>query len=118
MKNVRISSKDVDIAEEMFETDVFTCKGKWTKTKPPIVTTNDIIELLPELNVAGMELDLAINVVYVNNKVFLNAIDRRIKCPTCIILGTRKKDEGHNAEVRKEAIAKVIRKYNQDGVYV
>ena len=91
VRNVPVTTEDLTLAEEIFEKDVATCKGKWTKHKPPTVTREDVIELPLELRTEGMEVDLAINVVFVNDEVFLHTLDRRFKTPSLVVLGTKKK---------------------------
>ena len=78
----------------------------------------DDIELPPELDLAGKEMDLAIDVVYINNEAFLHTIDRRIKEPTCVILGTYSKGEAPTKQILYQAIDEVLRKYNQADVRI
>ena len=66
-KNIPVSFADLDLAEKIFKADFLTIKWKRTKPHPPIVTQNDIIELPDELQHNGWKLELAIDVVYINN---------------------------------------------------
>ena len=83
-----MSTDDVNLAERIFKADVPTCKGKGTKPKPPIVTTIDKIELPPELDTKGREVELAIYIVFINNEAFLHTKDRTIKFKGISTLGT------------------------------
>ena len=56
----------MNLAERVFGLDVPNCKGKWTKQKPKVVSNEDVIELPPELELAGREMELAIDIVYFN----------------------------------------------------
>ena len=58
------------------------------KQKPKIVKNHDIIDLPKELQVKRMEMELAINILFINNEAFLYSIDQRIKCSNLIVLGT------------------------------
>ena len=69
------------------------------KPHPPIVNKNDIIEIPPELEVKGMKLELAIDVVYINDQSFLHAVDRTIKLRGIAHLGTRKRNENYTKEM-------------------
>ena len=63
------------------------------------MTREDVIELPPELRTEGMEGDLAIDVVFVNNKAFLHTLNRRLKYPSLVVLGTKKKSKNHEPEI-------------------
>ena len=95
-KNIPVSFSDVDLAEKIFGADVPTLKGKSTKPHPPIVNRNDVIELPDELQHNGQEIELAIDVVYINDECFLHSVDRIIKLGIISTLGTRKKGDGYN----------------------
>ena len=68
------------------------------KKKVPMVKREDHIELPPELEVDGQEVDLAVDVVYINKEMFLHAIDQTVKCPNCVVLGTYNKKEAPTGE--------------------
>ena len=89
-RNVPVSSEDVNEMKLIFGKDRATLKGKSTKPHPPVVDKRDIIEVPPELNVKGMKVELAINVVYINDQSFLHAIDQTIKLRGLAHLRTRK----------------------------
>ena len=95
-KNVPTTMEDLNLAKKIFGKDVATCKGKWTKQKPRVVLKEDIIEFPVELNAKGMEVNLATNIVAINNKAFLHALDRRIKNASLVALSARKNGKGYN----------------------
>lgn len=74
-KKVPVSVEYVNLTENIFESDVENCKGKSNRPSPPVVTTNDLIELPVELNTAGRKVNSAIDVVYINNESFLHTVD-------------------------------------------
>ena len=94
-RKIMVSFADVDLAEKIFKADVPTLKGKSTKPHPPIVNRNDVIELPDELQHNGRKLELAIDVVYINNECFLHSVDRSIQLKLLSTLGMRKKGEDH-----------------------
>ena len=69
----------MNLAEKIFGLDVANIKGKWTKQKREVVMNEDDIELPLELHLAGKDMDLAIDVVYINSEAFLHTVDRTIK---------------------------------------
>ena len=62
-----VTVKDLNLENKHFKADVATCKGKSTHPKPPLVLKSDIVELPAELRMEGREIELAIDVVYINN---------------------------------------------------
>ena len=117
-KNVPVSCEDVDLMVRIFGKDVATLKGKSTKPHPPVVDKNDFIDLPPELKVKGMEIELAVDVVYINDQSFLHSVDRTIKFRGLSHLGTRKKGKNYTLDILKEGIANVIRYYNRGGIII
>ena len=117
-KNIPIATEDFALAERVFGKDVPTCKGKWVRPKAPVVRQSNTIDLPRELRIAGMELELAIDVVYINKEAFLHGIDRRIRCPTIVVLGTRAKGRGYNKEILAQGIDVILRFYNRADVTI
>ena len=117
-RNVPVSTEDVNEMKRIFGKDRATLKGKRTKPHPPVVDKLDIIELLPELNVRGMKVELAIDVVYINDQSFLHAIDRTIKLRGIAHLGTRKKGENYTKEMLFSGIDVILRHYNKFDIWI
>ena len=69
-RNVPVSVDDVKLLQRMEHNDIPTIKGKWVKPHPPIVKKEDFVDMPPELEVTGMIVDLAIDVVYINDCSF------------------------------------------------
>ena len=90
-KNVPVSFDDIKLLEKMEKCDVPTLKGKSVKPHPPVVTKEDFVELPSELDVKGMVIEMAIDVMYINDVSFLHSIDRKIKFRALVPLGRQKK---------------------------
>ena len=77
-----------------------------------------MVDLPVELRISGTELDLAIDVLFINAKAFCHCIDRRIRYLNVIVLGTRAKGQSYNKEILMEGLDICLRKYNRAGVTV
>ena len=67
-QNTPVTLEDIQLAEKMFGKDVATLKGKSVKPHPPVVTKEDVIELPPELIHNRRKVDLAIDVIFINDE--------------------------------------------------
>ena len=94
-KNVPVSYEDIKLLERMEKCDVPTVKGKTVKPHPPVVSKEDYVEMPKELDVKGMVIEMAIDVMYINDVSFLHSIDRKIKFRALVPLGRRKKKKDH-----------------------
>ena len=117
-KNVEVSTEDMNLAEDVFGLDLPNTKGKWIKEKPRVVSNEDVIEIPPELDLAGKEFELAIDIVYINCECLLFTVDRKIKEPSCVALGTYSKGNAPTKETIYQALNEVMRKYNCAGVRI
>ena len=70
MKNNPVTTKDVNLVEAIFGKDVPTLKGK-TANKKGEVVKDERIELPEELELSSKELELAIDILYVDKAKFL-----------------------------------------------
>ena len=108
IRNVPITVKDIEIAEQIFGPDLGTLKGKTTRRKPlPMVT--DQVAIPPELYTAQQNVDLCIDIMFVNEMPFLTSISKRIMYRTAQFLPTR------TAEDLRSAIDAIFRIYNDAG---
>ena len=105
-------------AEKIFKTDVATCKGKSVRPSPPIVTTLDLIELPTELMTAGRNIELAIDVVFINNDSFLHTVDRTLKFNGIMVLVTWTKGESYTSAGLCLGLDEVLRLYNHADIYI
>ena len=65
-----------------------------------------------------MKLEIAIDVVYINKEAFLHSVDRRIRCPNIVVLGTKAKGRGYNKEILTKGIDILLRFYNRSDVTI
>lgn len=117
-KNVEVTTEDMNLAERIFGLDAPNVKGKWVNEKPRVVSNEDKIELLPELNLSGKEMELAIDIVYINRECFLHSVDRTVKEPSCVALGSYTKGEAPTRETIYKALDVILRKYNRANVRI
>ena len=82
IKDCLVTVEDIDIAEEIFAKDILYLKGKTVQSKPKQVRY-DIIEIPPELKLKHQEVQLHINVLYINGIAFLSTIGHPIYYQTC-----------------------------------
>ena len=71
IRNCPVSVDDLKLAEKAFGKDVAVLKGKRTRPHPPVVQKEDIVDLPTELQLKSV--DIAMDVVYVEDQAFLNA---------------------------------------------
>ena len=95
-----------------------TLKGKSVRPRPPVVTTNDIIELPPELVTKGRKVEIAINIVYINGEALLHSVDRLIRYNAIVSLGTKKKGEMYTATTLCAALDNILHLYNKADIYI
>ena len=106
--NVPVTTQDVDLAERVFGPDLGTVKGKTTRRRPmPIV--NDQIAIPPELYERRSELELCIDIMFVNEMPFLTTITRALYYRTALFLPTRKHQDLYTS------LDEVLRMYNHNG---
>ena len=78
IKDCPVTVTDVDVAEKIFEPNVSTIKGKTTR-KTPKAVRNITIAIPPELLQRHKEVDLCMDMMYVNGMGFLVTIDTSIR---------------------------------------
>ena len=89
LKTCPVSHKDFVLAQRIFGKDVAVLKGKEVKPRPPVVHKYDVVDLPQELMIVTVE--LAINVVFVENEAFLHCVDQTLKGKSVVTLETKKK---------------------------
>jgi hypothetical protein len=86
--NVPVRTTDVDLAEKIFGPDLGTLKGKTTRQKPlPQIT--DQIAIPEELYNARSEIELAIDIFFVNGMPHLATVSKALFYRTAQFLPTR-----------------------------
>ena len=113
IKNCPVSMEDIRLAEKVFGRDVPVLKGKTVRPRSKQVNRDDLIDLPKELCIK--EVDLAIDVVYVESEAFLNCLDRTMKVGHLVPLGTKKRGRCPARDI-KEALSTVVLDYNKNDV--
>ena len=111
IKNNPITLEDVKIAEAIFGPAMSTLKGKTTRSTPKPVK-RDEIELPKEIKNIPKDLDLCMDIMFVNEFPMLTTIDRTIKFRGLVPLQTRTHDDIY------KALDEVLRFYNKAGFYI
>ena len=111
IRNCPVTSEDVTIAEKIFGPDMSSLKGKSTRRKPNPVK-EDVIEIPKELITQHRDIDLCIDIMYVNECGFMTTIDRTIKFRSAIPITGRTHEEYYRA------LDVVLRLYNGAGFVI
>ncbi|CAJ1936900.1 unnamed protein product [Cylindrotheca closterium] len=90
-KNCPITEEDVNISEKIYGPSISTIKGKQKRTTPKAVV-DDWIEMPKELLKHNSNLDLCIDIMFINNVAFFVSIDKAIKFRFSTELKDRTKD--------------------------
>merc|ERR1712197_122863 len=111
MRNNPVTTHDVNLAEGIFGKNVPTIKGKSMNKKGDVIR-NERIELPEELDLPDKNLELAIDILYVDRALFLVTIDRRIKWRAAVPIKDR------SAEEILQALDIVLNHYNTEGYLI
>ena len=107
-KNCTVEEEDIKIAEKIYGPSVAVFKGKKKRPTPDAVV-NDWIEIPEELIMNNADLDLCVDLMFVNNMVALTGVDKQVKFRHCIELDRRTKKSLYSG------IDEVFRVYNHAG---
>lgn len=91
-KNCLITTEDVNLAEKIFGKDISALKGRSTKPSPENVV-DDMIEIPEELIRKNDSIDLAIDLIFINQVILMTAINRTVKFRAACPLDTNRKEE-------------------------
>ena len=108
INNCPLTTKDFNIAEDIYSTDIPHIKGKWTRRKPE-PTKIDIIEIPKEIQMKCHNLELYFDVMFICKVAFFTSIDGKIMFRSCVPIDNRKEDEFYRA------LDVVLRHYNGAG---
>ena len=115
-KNNPVTVEDIQLAEDIFGKDVATLKGKSTRPHLPVVTRKDVVDLPPELQIS--EVELAMDVLFINDQAFFHAKDRTIKFKGLVPLGTVGKKKSYSVKDLFEGLDKILRHYNKAAIRI
>ena len=104
-KNCPIEEKDIVVAEKIYGPSASVLKGK-TKRPTPNAIVDDWIEIPRELTMENEEIDLCIDLIFINNVVALTGVDKQIKCRHFVPLANRTKKSLYSG------IDEIFRDYN------
>ena len=88
IRNCPIAVEDVNIAEQIYGSDISSMKGKKTRPKAKLVR-NDHVKIPPEIKETHDNLTLHIDIMFVNNLLMLTSIDDPIRYRAPVPLNTR-----------------------------
>ena len=111
IKNCPVTINDIKIAEQIFGKDISTIKGK-TVRKTPKVIVNDTIEIPKELVMKHHNIEICMDVMFINGQPMLTTIDKTIKFCAVVPIDSRVHSEYFRA------IDVVLRHYNKGGFIV
>lgn len=116
VKNNPVMVENVQLAKDAFAKYIATLKGKSTRPHLPVVTREGVIDLPPELQVN--EVELAIDVLLINNQAFLHARGRTIKFKDLVQLDTVGKNKSYCAMDLFKGLDQVLLHYNKGGIMI
>ena len=106
--NCPVTTKDVDNAEKIFGKDVSSLKGKSMQPTPTTVI-DDYVDIPREIMENNANLELCMDIMFINELPFLTTIDRQIKFRSLVPMESRMSTESF------KRIDMVLRHYNEAG---
>ena len=103
-----IKTQDVDLAEKIFGPDLGNLKGKTARQTPPPMVT-DQIEIPEELYMKRSDLELCIDIMYVNEAPYFTTISKALYYRTAQFLPTRTHRDLYTS------LDEVLQVYNTEG---
>jgi hypothetical protein len=112
IKNCPVTTEDVNKAKKIFGTDMSrSLKGKLTRHKSTPVR-EDSIEIPEELISQNREIDLCIDIMYVNECGFMTTVDQTIRFRSALQIENRAHEEYYRV------LDMVLRLYNSTGFHI
>ena len=108
IQNCPVTSEDIEIAEQVFGKDIGSLKGKTVRSKPlPVI--KDYVNIPKELMIRHENIELAMDMMFVNKIPFLTTISKHIMYRTAQPLPNK------TVKAYRSAIDVVFRLYNHAG---
>lgn len=85
---------------------------------PPGVSNKYIIVLTVELQHNRRKIEILIDVVYINDQIFLQLVNQTIQLKYIFLLRTKKKVENYDVALLYKEINNILRYYNKVDVYI
>jgi hypothetical protein len=111
IKNCPVTTEDVNNAKKIFETSMSSLRGKSTRCKSTPVR-EDSIEIPEELISQNREIDLCIDIMYVNECGFMTMIDQTIRFGSALPIENRTHEEYYHV------LDMVLQLYNSAGFHI
>jgi hypothetical protein len=111
IKNCPVTTEDVNNAKKIFGTGMSSLRGKSTRHKSTPVR-EDGIEIPEELISQNREIDLCIDIMYVNECGFMTTINQTIRFRSLLPIGNRTHEEYYHV------LDMVLRLYNSAGFHI
>ena len=78
-KDNPVTLKDIEVAEKIWGPDIGILRGRTTRRRPPVIRgEEDRIEIPPELKMHQQDLELCIDLMYINSMGMMTGIDKSI----------------------------------------
>jgi hypothetical protein len=111
IKNCPVTTEEVNNAKKNFGTNMSSLRGELTRRKSTPVR-EDGIEIPEELILQNREIDLCIDIMYVNECGFMTTIDQTIQFRSALPI------ESHTHEEYYRVLDMVLRLYNSTGFHI
>jgi hypothetical protein len=111
IRNCPVKTEDVNIAEKIFGADMSSLKGKSTRRKSTPVREGTV-KIPVELIAHNREIELCIDIMYVNECGFMTMIDQTIRFRSAIPINNRTHKEYYRV------LDMVLRVYNSAGFHI
>jgi hypothetical protein len=111
IKNCPVTTEDVNNAKKIFRTDMSSIRGKLTRRKSTPVR-EDAIKIPEELISQNREIDLCIDIMYVNKCGFMTTINQTIRFRSTLPI------ENGTHEEYYRVLDMVLRLYNSAGFHI
>jgi hypothetical protein len=111
IKNCPVTTEDVNNGKKIFRANMSSLRGKLTMRKSTPVW-EDTIEIPEELILQNREIDLCINIMYVNKCGFMTTIDQMIQFRSVLPIENRTHEEYYHV------LDMVLRLYNSTGFHI